>query len=237
MIQIENILKIYDETKEYKNVILDNCSLKIDKSERIIITGENGSGKTTLLKIIGLLDKNYKGYYSIDSQDVSTMSSSEIAKLRNEYFGFVFQDYNLMENENAYDNIIVPLLYSKKIARKDRKKIIYSMAEIFEISHLLQKKVKYLSGGERQRIAIARACINQPKLLILDEPTNALNFRLKAKLLNYIEDSISDETSIIIVTHDLSLIEMPNYKCYELKNGKLHSFRWCNNYIEKVSCF
>lgn len=221
MIEIKNVLKTYDETKEYKNVVLDNCSLNIDKSERIIITGENGSGKTTLLKIIGLLDKNYTGSYILDSKDVSTMSSSEIARLRNEYFGFVFQDYNLMENENAYDNIIVPLLYSRKIARKDRKNIIYSMAETFEISHLLEKKVKYLSGGERQRIAIARACINQPELLILDEPTNALSFRLKTKLLDYIEDTIGTEASIIIVTHDLSLIEKPDYTCYVLKNGRL----------------
>lgn len=220
MININNLTKKYNEGTLSEHSIIDNAFLNVIKGEKIIIIGENGVGKTTLLKIIGLLDRNFSGEYLINNTNISTMSTNQIAKLRNEVFGFIFQEYNLLEEEAAYDNILIPLLYSEKYKRRERKERINDISEALEIQNILEQKVKYLSGGERQRVAIARAVINDPEVIILDEPTNALNPRMKIKTLNYIEN-LAKNKILILVTHDMSIIDKSNYNCYELKNGKI----------------
>ncbi len=221
MININNLSKKYNQETKFEQLILDNCSLDVAKGERIVIVGENGVGKTTLLKIIGLLDKNFSGNYLIDNKNIAEMSTNEISRLRNEIFGFIFQEYNLLEDETAYNNIIVPLIYSIKYNGKEKKERINTVAENLEIKDILKRKVRLLSGGERQRVAIARAIINDPEVIILDEPTNALNPRLKTKTISYIENMIENKKSLILVTHDKSLVDELNYTCYELANGQL----------------
>ena len=220
MLEITNLVKKYNENSSSEQIVLNDCFFKIEEGEKVIITGENGSGKTTLLKIVGLLDKNFYGKYLIDGNNIDNLSNRKIAELRNEMFGFIFQEYNLLEEETVYENIVIPLIYSKKYNRLEKKDRIYHVSEILEIKEFLNKKVKFLSGGERQRVAIARAIINDPKVLILDEPTNALNPRLKAKVISYIE-KLGSEKSLILVTHGYSLVELFNWHHYEIIDGKL----------------
>ena len=220
MININNLTKKYNEGAPSEQLIIDNAYFNVIKGEKIIIVGENGAGKTTLLKIIGLLDKNFSGNYLINNINISAMSTNQIAKLRNEIFGFIFQEYNLLEEETAYGNILIPLLYSGKYKRKERKERINDVSEDLEIQNILEQKVNYLSGGERQRIAIARAIVNDPEVIILDEPTNALNPRMNIKTLYYIE-KLFQKKIVILVTHDMSIIDKSSYNCYELKNGQL----------------
>lgn len=224
MLQLYELNKIYNKNTGVEQCVLDDLNLAIDFGEKIIIVGESGEGKTTLLKIIGLIDAAYTGEYLIDGVDVKKLNNNKMSRFRNEYFGFVFQDFNLIEDENVYDNIMIPLLYSRKYKRKERNSRIKKVASALEIEEYLYKKVKNLSGGEKQRVAIARAIINNPKVIIMDEPTNSLNPRIKEKVLELI-DNLADENKIlIIVTHDMQVVEKLKYKCYEIKNGQLDIF-------------
>lgn len=226
MISLKNLRKVYNENKKSELLVLNECNLDIKKGEKVIITGENGAGKTTFLKILGLLDKNYSGDYKIEDKDINLISSTEIARLRNEVFGFFFQEYNLLEDETAYDNIVIPLMYSKKYKRSERKKRINEVCENLDIVRLLNQKVKTLSGGEKQRVAIARAIVNDPEVIILDEPTSALSSKLKAKAINYIKNIVKDEKTLIIVTHDLAIVDSldnkSDYIFYNLEDGKFN---------------
>lgn len=225
MLELNHIGKIYRKGKTEENTVLTHCDLCIAKGDTVVISGETGIGKTTLLKIIGLLDGNYSGDYTIDHVNVKEMSFIHKARLRNELFGFVFQEYNLIENETAYYNAVIPLLYSKKFKRFQRRKRVEEVAEELEIFDLLQRKVRDLSGGERQRVALARALANDPTILILDEPTNALNERMKHKTLNYINGFHRADKALVIVTHDTQFLQGINNKenvsFLELREGQL----------------
>ncbi|MCI5997174.1 MAG: ABC transporter ATP-binding protein [Peptoniphilaceae bacterium] len=224
MIKLKNLKKAYNENKQTELVVLDDCNIEIEKGDKIIITGENGVGKTTFLKILGLLDKNYSGEYFINGKDISNLSTTEIARLRNEVFGFFFQEYNLLEDETTFDNIVIPLIYSKKYKRSERKQRIREVCRNLEIENLLRQKVKTLSGGEKQRVAIARAIVNDPDIIILDEPTSALSSKLKLKAINYIKKIIGNEKTLIVVTHDLNIVDnlrqTSEYIHYNLEDGK-----------------
>lgn len=224
MISLKNLRKVYNENKKNELIVLDECNLDVKKGDKIIITGENGVGKTTFLKILGLLDKNYSREYFINGKDISNLSTTEIARLRNEVFGFFFQEYNLLEDETTFDNIVIPLIYSKKYKRSERKQRIREVCRNLEIENLLRQKVKTLSGGEKQRVAIARAIVNDPDIIILDEPTSALSSKLKLKAINYIKKIIGNEKTLIVVTHDLNIVDnlrqTSKYIHYNLEDGK-----------------
>lgn len=224
MLDLTDISKTFQKGTSSEQKVLVNCFLSVKEGDRIVIGGENGSGKTTLLRIIGLLDKEYEGEYRINNKAVSKMSPTHIATLRNEMFGFIFQDYNLLEDENAYDNIIIPLLYSKKYEKKERAKRIHEISEILEITSILKRKVNVMSGGERQKVAIARALVNDPQVLVFDEPTSALNPRMKLKTLNYIESILDKKKALVFVSHDRTLSENANYICYQMADGLLKKY-------------
>lgn len=220
MINLSKIKKAFHENTAYEHIILNDLYIDIKDGEKILIEGKNGAGKTSLLKIIGLLDKNYRGDYILDGKNIAEVSSKTISTLRNEKFGFVFQDYKLLEDENVYYNILIPLLYSKKIKRNMREKRIVELASIFELEGLLKEKVYNLSGGEKQRVAILRAIVNKPQVLILDEPTNALNPVLKEKILSYLMENFKENT-IILVSHESNISSLKNFIKYRLYDGKL----------------
>lgn len=223
MIEISNLTKIYNEGTSNSYLVLDGCNFRATSGETIVLTGDSGAGKTTFLKIIGLIDKQYKGNYILNGLDISTLTAKQAAEIRNGIFGFVFQDYRLLEEETVYANIAIPLLYSKKLKRKDRAIRIKNIADSLYISEYLGKDVNELSGGEQQRVAIARALVNDPDILILDEPTNALNNEMKLQVMNYIDQSIGQTRIMIIATHDEDIIERFPENRYILKDHCLNN--------------
>lgn len=219
MIKIDILKKSYKNINE--TIILENTNIEISKGDKVLIKGENGSGKTTTLKIIGMLDNEFNGNYYYNDENIKSLSSKNLGLMRNETFGFVFQDYLLLDNETVKYNITIPLVYSKKYNSKEKKDRLEDISNNFDLRDLLNKKVKYLSGGEKQKVAISRALINNPEVLILDEPTAALHTNLKSNFYNYIFNNIPADTTIVLVSHDTNFFDLKEFKIYTIDNRKL----------------
>lgn len=222
------MIEMIDIKKRYINSdknIIDGCSAIFDIGKRYALFGENGSGKTTLVKILGLLDKNFSGTYRINGKDVLSMSGSDIARLRNEVFGFMFQDNKLLENESAYNNIFIPLIYSKKYRYFDRKKRVIEIAEILGIEKLLKKRVFQMSGGEKHLVALARAMVNDPSVLILDEPFSSLSIENRKLIMEYIDNIMDENKILVMVTHDSSIYSDKRYITLNITEGKLSNIK------------
>lgn len=215
MINIKNIEKRYDD-----NLILNGLSLDIEEGESILITGENGVGKTTLLRIMALLDFNYNGEYFIKGTDTKKMKADMVSEFRNKFFGFSHQREIFMEDETVRDNIEIPLKISESNRDEKTRKLDFAV-QFLELEDILDKQTRFLSGGERKKISIARAIINEPEVLILDEPFSSLSEKLVIKLLGYVEERIENNKSNIIVTHDFDAIKNLNIKKMILENGRL----------------
>lgn len=221
-IELKNITKVYKEKNKPGIFAIDNLSLKIKTGEKVIIIGESGAGKTTLLNIITLLDKDFTGESYLNGINTLQMNSKDICNFRNEEFGFIFQDYLLVEDDTVYANVEIPLLYSKKIKRLQRKRRINEILDILELKEISYKKAKNLSGGQRQRVAIARALVNMPNTLILDEPTGALNRELSNNIMNYVYEYINTTSkTMIMVTHDIDKVKIGKCRVLKLHAGKL----------------
>ena len=201
MIMLKGIEKTYCG-KEIKTKVLKGVDLSISKGEFVCIFGESGSGKSTLLNILGLLDDATIGTYKLDGVDIRKLSKKESAFIRNQKIGFVFQAYHLIPELNALENLVVPLGYAG-MRKKEREKIAYELLTEFGIDDLEKKHVSQMSGGEQQRIAIMRAIINKPQILLADEPTGALDSHSSQMLLSTIQ-SINEQlrATILMVTHD-----------------------------------
>ena len=222
MLELKNINKIFNKEYDNQTIILNQADFKVNKGDKILISGENGIGKTSLLKILATYDLDFEGVYLINGKDVKDMSEGELSKIRNEMFGFIFQDYFLLEDESTKYNIEIPLLYSKKYNSSEKKERFDKLIDEFELNKKLRQTVKTMSGGERQKVAICRAIINDPEILILDEPTAALNPRFKEKFYDYIFTNIKDETTLILVSHDTRYFDSKIFKEYKFANGKLY---------------
>lgn len=218
MIEMTDIKKHYINSD--KNII-DGCTAIFDIGKRYALFGENGSGKTTFVKILGLLDKNFSGTYRINGKEVLSMSGSDIARLRNEVFGFMFQDNKLLENESAYNNIFIPLIYSKKYRYFERKKRVIEIAEILGIEKLLKKRVFQMSGGEKHLVALARAMVNAPSVLILDEPFSSLSIENRKLIMEYVDNIMDENKILVMVTHDSSMYGDKRYITLNMVEGKL----------------
>lgn len=204
MIELHDIGKTYNIGKNNQFTALHSINLTIHQGEFVAITGKSGAGKSTLLHILGCIDTPTEGCYHLFGQNVEKLRDRKLSDIRNQTFGFVMQDYALINNLTAYDNIIIPALLKKnKMQNVDAQ--IKNLAEKVEISPLISKKVNTLSGGERQRIAIARALINSPKILIADEPTGNLDSVTSEKIYALFKMINQEEVTVIIVTHDEDL--------------------------------
>lgn len=203
MLEVQNIKKIY-RSRFGKNELeaLKSINFTVEAGEYIAIMGESGSGKTTLLNILALLDRPTSGKVILMGKDLQEIKDSEMAKFRRENLGFVFQDFNLLDNFTVKENILLPLVLSdEKISVMEEK--LLKTAKKLNVSDLLNKYPYEISGGQKQRTAIARALISDPKILLADEPTGALDSNSTRELLKVFKDLNQDRETILMVTHSI----------------------------------
>lgn len=206
MIKIENLHKSY-YTGQNELHVLKGLDMKIEKGELVSIMGSSGSGKSTLLNILGILDNYDKGKYHLDNTLIETISEKKAAYLRNHMLGFVFQSFNLITYKNALENVALPLYY-QNISRKKRNKIAEEYLDKMGIKEWAHHMPNELSGGQKQRVAIARALISQPKVILADEPTGALDSSTSLEIMEVLKEVNNEGITIVIVTHehDISLM-------------------------------
>ncbi|MBO0462456.1 ABC transporter ATP-binding protein [Enterococcus sp. DIV1298c] len=202
IVEINNVTKVYGKSNEKQTQALNGISFSVEKGEFIGIMGASGSGKSTLLNILSTLDKPTNGTIHINQADVTKLKGNQLADFRAKEIGFIFQDFNLLENLTAQENIAVPLSL-QGVKPKDIKKKVHAVAERLSITHILDSYPAKISGGQKQRVAAARALVTQPTILLGDEPTGALDSKSAKDLLDTMEElNTKDKVSILLVTHD-----------------------------------
>ncbi len=220
-IQLSGISKIF-ETKDVETHALKSIDLTIKDAEYISISGPSGCGKSTLLSILGLLDNPTSGEYLIDGQDVSQLSLTESARVRNEKIGFIFQSFNLIDELTVYDNIALPLSYNDNLeltAQQIKERVMGSLEKV-EMAHRASHNPNKLSGGQQQRIAIARALVANPAILLIDEPTGNLDSKNGDLVMNLLSDLNQKGTTLCMVTHDPRYADRANRQLH-LLDGEL----------------
>lgn len=219
MIKLENICKTYELSGE-KIYALDNINLEIKEGEFVSIIGKSGSGKSTMLNVLGMLDDWDSGEYILDGVKTSDLKGNEVAKIRNQKMGFVYQNFNLLPKLTAVENVALPLMYSKK-SNKDNIKLAKEYLELVGLSDKIHNKPTQLSGGQQQRVAIARALVNKPKILFADEPTGALDSKTSKDIMRLIQRIWKEQgITVIMVTHDDSLANQAN-RIIRVSDGKI----------------
>jgi putative ABC transport system ATP-binding protein len=199
LIEIHNLIKEY-ESGDLKTQALKGVSFTIEKGEFVSIMGPSGSGKSTLMHILGLLERHTEGTYKFEGHHVKSLDDNELAHLRNEKIGFIFQSFNLLQRTTVLENVKLPLLYSdKKIDADARAK---QVLESVGLGHRLNYFTNQISGGEQQRVAIARALINEPSVIFADEPTGNLDSKSGIQIMEILEDLNAAGNTIILVTHE-----------------------------------
>ena len=218
LIDLRNISKIYQMGSSQINA-LDDLNCQIDKGEYVALMGPSGSGKSTLMNIIGCLDVPTKGNYKFNSELISEMNDNQLANIRNQKIGFVFQTFNLLPKLNAMQNVEVPLIYSSlgKIDRKDRAEEALS---IVGLQDRMTHKPNELSGGQRQRVAIARALVNKPSIILADEPTGNLDSKSGNDILKFFSKLHKAGNTIIMVTHEESVAKLSKRRI-DIFDGKI----------------
>ena len=219
IIELKNLYKYYNKGKNTEVRALKGINLKINKGDFCSIVGVSGSGKSTLLYIIGCIDKLTSGTFYFEGRDINGMKDCELAKLRNQKIGFVLQVFGLIEEETVLNNILVPTLFSKQ--KKIEEKRIEEICEELGILELINIQVKKLSGGQRQRVAIARSLINNPDIILADEPTGSLDTENSYKILEIFEKLNEQGKTIILVTHNMELARKAN-KHFTIKDGIIY---------------
>jgi len=199
-IALKGIKKIYSLGEKTLEV-LKGIDLNIEKGEFVAIMGVSGSGKSTLLNIIGLMDKPTEGKYILMGKEVSDLDDDRLSELRNAYIGFVFQQFYLIEYLNALENVLLPLLYSHQAVKNPQKRA-YALLDKVGLSGRYKSKPTQLSGGEQQRVAIARALINNPEIILADEPTGQLDSKTALEIMDIFQHLNAEGKTIIMVTHD-----------------------------------
>ena len=218
IISIQSVSKIYNLGETVVKA-LDNVSLSIYDNDYISIMGPSGSGKSTLMNIIGCLDVPTKGKYKFKNELISEMDDNQLANIRNEKIGFVFQTFNLLPKLNAMQNVEVPLIYSP-LGRKERLERAEEALHIVGLQDRMTHKPNELSGGQRQRVAIARALVNKPSIILADEPTGNLDSKSGNEILKFFSKLHKDGNTIIMVTHEESVAKLSKRRI-DIFDGKI----------------
>ena len=216
MINITNLHKSYQMGKNSLHV-LKGIDLKINEGELVAIMGSSGSGKSTLLNIIGMLDNYESGSYDLDSIPIKDLDETKAAKYRNKFLGFVFQSFNLINYKTAIENVALPLYY-QGIGSKERQEIAYEYLKKVGLNQWAEHLPSELSGGQKQRVAIARALASQPKVLLADEPTGALDSQTSEEVMSLIKKINNEGKTILVVTHEQEIANMCK-RIITLKDG------------------
>lgn len=219
MIKLINIEKSYNAGKLNEFHVLKGISAEIKDGELVAIVGKSGAGKSTLLHIIACIDNYDSGEYYIDDLLIKNMSEKKLANIRNEKIGIVMQDFSLVEDFTVLENVIIPLDFAKKKSKNTKEQALKALKQV-KMEEYVKKRVKNLSGGEKQRVAIARAIINNPDLILADEPTGSLDSANTEAIMDLFFSLNKQGKTIIIVTHDKELAE----KCHriiEISDGRI----------------
>ena len=207
MIQLKNISKIYGKDGGQQVKALDNASLTINKGEFVAIIGASGSGKSTMMNILGMLDRPTSGEYYLENKEVNTLSDDELAQIRNKKIGFVFQKFHLLPKTTAVENVELPLIYSD---RDNIRTLALEALDKVGLSNRSKHRTNELSGGQQQRVAIARALVNEPEVLLGDEPTGNLDSKSGLEVVGIFQELNRSGKTIILITHSSEIAQHAN---------------------------
>ena len=202
MIQLDNVSKVYT-TDRIETLAVDNVSFTIEAGEFVSIMGPSGCGKSTLLQLMGLLDRPSSGTISLDGKKITSFADRQLARLRNELIGFVFQSFHLINDLTVVDNVEIPLLYRRESAKR-RRQLASEALEKVGLGARMHHFPGQLSGDQQQRVAIARAVVGKPRILLADEPTGNLDSQMGEEILQLLEGLNEEGTTVVMVTHDSS---------------------------------
>lgn len=219
LIELKNIYKIYRMGTEEVRAN-DDISLSIDKGEFVAIVGKSGSGKSTLMNIIGALDVPSKGDYMLGGNHVGKLTDNELADIRNQMIGFIFQQYNLLPKLNILENVELPLLYAG-VSDEERKESAFAALKKVGLEEKYKNFPNQLSGGQQQRVSIARALAGSPSLILADEPTGALDSKTSREVLDFLRTLNQEGNTIIMITHDSS-IAMEANRVIRVADGRIN---------------
>lgn len=222
IIAVQNISKTYGEGTN-KTVALDRVNLKIGEGEFVAIIGPSGSGKSTLMHILGCLDRPTSGKYFLEGKLVSALSENELARIRNEQIGFVFQSFNLLPRTKSTNNVLLPLIYSK-VKPTDREGRAKEMLESVGLGDKLNSLPNQLSGGQMQRVAIARALVNKPVVILADEPTGNLDSRASDEIIEIFKKLNREGRTIVMITHEREVARQAK-RIVSIRDGMIVSDR------------
>lgn len=218
---LQDVTKTFVSRGSPRVNVLNGVSLQVEEGEMLAICGASGSGKSTLLNIIGCLDNPTSGFYWLDGVDMTHANNTDLARARNKTFGFVMQQFSLVEEDRVLENVCIPLLFAKRSrSLSSIEHQAMEQLEQFGIDALAKKPVLTLSGGEKQRVAIARALVNQPKIILADEPTGALDKQNSTIVMETLQSLHKIGKTIIIVTHDNHIARYCN-RCVTISDGRL----------------
>ncbi len=221
MISVKNITKIYNLKKSNEFEALHGVSCEIKDGEMAAIIGESGAGKSTLLHILACIDGYNEGEYILDNVIIKSLSEQQYAKIRNEKIGMVMQDFALVEDFTVLENVLIPLNFSKrKLNDKQKKEKALEALRMLGIDKLAKKPCSKLSGGQKQRVAITRAIVNEPSIILADEPTGSLDTKTSAEIMELFKSLNRQGKTIIIVTHDLKIAEQCG-RIIEIADGNI----------------
>lgn len=218
MIKLQNLKKAYKVDNEWL-MVLKNIDLTVNKGDFLAVMGPSGSGKSTLLNVIGFIDRNYSGRYSLDGETVLSKGDASLSTLRNQRVGFVFQGFNLVETLTIEENVELPLFYNGWTSKQTKKRV-QDLLDKLGIGDKGQKFPKQLSGGQQQRAAIARAIINNPDFILADEPTGALDTVTSEEIMTVFKELNVEGVTIVLVTHDPVIVKYCN-RVVHMQDGVL----------------